>query len=280
MLTLSSARVVEQHRLTSYAHRDYRLACFYCSGQDASERKSYQTVLRSLLCQAAYDHVRGTVASAVLSKFRQGENSFLFSMCEELFRAIMEEGIKLRIVIDALDECDEWDKLLEALRRIVESKPSQCQLLVSGRPEVKVQRHFPEASIIEVIKHITKGDMRDYITQEVIRPDIRDRMFCGEREDLERRLIDVLSTKANGMYVTYTDTREIRKLTASGLYGSSYGSPSSRLGTKPVQPPRCDILRHWRKTNHLWAWMIYTRRTTKSCPEIPRTTQILTRPPS
>lgn len=58
---------------------------------------------------------------AIRRAYSQGENSFLFSNCEDLLVATMDEGIKLRIVIDALDECDDPERLLKALHNIVES---------------------------------------------------------------------------------------------------------------------------------------------------------------
>lgn len=177
------------------------MAYFYCADQEASGRKSYQVVLRSLLRQAAYDPVRGAVADAVLRAYGHGENSFLFSKCEDLFMAIMKEGINLRIVVDALDECDEPDLLLRILQNIAHRAPSQCQLLVSSRPEVQVQRRFVEANIIDVQRHTTSVDMRDYITKEVKHPGGDERLFGGDHDDLEDRLIDVLSRKANGMCV-------------------------------------------------------------------------------
>lgn len=138
---------------------------------------------------------------AIRRAYSQGENSFLFSNCEDLLVATMDEGIKLRIVIDALDECDDPERLLKALHNIVESAPGQCQLLVSGRPEVQVQRRFANSIVVDIQEGTTFIDMRNYITKEVKRADKSERIFGGEREDLEDRLINIMNRKANGMCV-------------------------------------------------------------------------------
>lgn len=171
---------------------------------------------------------------AIRRAYSRGENSFLFSNCEDLLIAFMKEGIKLRIVIDALDECDDPDRLLKALHNIIESAPGQCQLLVSGRPEVQVKRRFADITILDVQKYTTSIDMRSYITKEVKRPDKSERIFGGDREDLEDRLIDILNRKANGMWV-YLCTSHDAKLIRSGSNGSACNSESSHPTTKPAQ---------------------------------------------
>lgn len=72
---------------------------------------------------------------------------------------------------------------------------------MSGRPEVQVQRRFANSIVVDIQEGTTFIDMRNYITKEVKRADKSERIFGGEREDLEDRLINIMNRKANGMCV-------------------------------------------------------------------------------
>lgn len=90
---------------------------------------------------------------------------------EPLFHSILKSKIKLRILIDALDECDDPRELLIDLRHAYEVIPGGLELLVSSRHEVHVDDKFPNAVTIDVRSDSSESDMDTYITTEIYNRD-------------------------------------------------------------------------------------------------------------
>jgi hypothetical protein len=75
---------------------------------------------------------------------------FSFIKCEELLSVIFKSGIKLKIMIDALDECGEPKELLKVLRDASSNMHSGLELLVSSRHEVDVYNKFLNAITVDL----------------------------------------------------------------------------------------------------------------------------------
>jgi hypothetical protein len=196
-------RIIEQHRVASSMYRDRHLAYFYCT--KVSGDQTPKIILKSLLRQLVYNPVDRTIVQKARDMYNEPERSSFESMkqCEELFVNILEAGINVRIMIDALDECDEWRELLNVLRKIHNqaSTPNQFQLLVSGRAEVDVEAKFNKAIKIDVVAARTRTEIRNYITRSIETCPKDERPVEGACPELEQRLNDILCKKANGMFV-------------------------------------------------------------------------------
>lgn len=125
---------------------------------------------------------------------------FSFIELKTLLREILKSGIKLRIIIDALDECDKPKELLKALRDASEDNTGGLELLVSSRHEVSVNEKLSNAVIVNLSQWVSETDMVTYITTEVSDREKDERILEGQRPDLEDRLIKILSRRAGGMY--------------------------------------------------------------------------------
>ena len=118
---------------------------------------------------------------------------------EPLFHSILKSKIKLRILIDALDECDDPRELLIVLRHAYEVIPGGLELLVSSRHEVHVDDKFPNAVTIDVRSDSSESAMDTYITTEIYNRDNDDRILEGNYPDLEGKLVRILNNRAGGM---------------------------------------------------------------------------------
>lgn len=171
-----------------------------------NSKHSYKSVLQALLRQAAYDPMKGEISTHVLNAYiNAGGDSvdlqpFSFTKCEMLLHRILESGIKLRIMIDALDECDEPKELLKALRDASRVMPGGLELLVSSRHEVHVIEKLSNAVIVDLGQSVSDTDMITYITTEVKDREKDERILKGKHPDLEDRLIEILCKRAGGMY--------------------------------------------------------------------------------
>jgi hypothetical protein len=123
-----------------------------------------------------------------------------FTDCMKFLRGILESGIKLRIMIDALDECDDPEELLKVLQDASWKMPDRLELLVSSRYEVHVDEQLSTAVIVDLGRSVSDTDMFTYITTEVKDRAEAKKILKGKRPDLENRLIEILHKRAGGMY--------------------------------------------------------------------------------
>lgn len=171
-------------------------------------------MLQALLRQAAYDPTKDEISEHVLDAYiNAGGNSedlqpFSFTKCEALLHKILESGVKLRIMIDALDECDDPKELLKALRDASRVIPGGLELLVSSRHEVHVDEKLPKAVIVDLGESVSEADMITYITTEVNDREKDERILKGKHPDLEDRLTEILCRRAGGMYDKSLDYSE------------------------------------------------------------------------
>jgi len=113
-------------------------------------------------------------------------------------------GVRLRVMIDALDECDKPMDLLAALAEVYKQAPENLEILITSRHEVRVKEivEFTECQEFGLNTSLTNADMENFINLEVRRKNSYPRLLNGKYPELEERLINVLNRKANGMYVT------------------------------------------------------------------------------
>jgi hypothetical protein len=155
--------------------------------------------------------MKGEISAHVLNAYiNAGGDSvdlqpFSFSECEILLHRILESGIKLRIMIDALDECDEPKELLKALRDASRVMPGGLELLVSSRYEVRVDEKLSNAIIVDLNRSVSDTDMITYVTTEINDREEDEKILKGKHPDLEARLIEILCRRAGGMYDKFLD---------------------------------------------------------------------------
>jgi len=124
---------------------------------------------------------------------------FSFTKYETLLHGILESGIKLRIMIDALDKCDEPKELLKALQDASILMPGGLELLLSSRHRVRVDEKLSNAVIVDLGRSMFNTDMITYITTEINDREEDERILKVKHQNLEDRLIKILCRRAGGM---------------------------------------------------------------------------------
>lgn len=120
--------------------------------------------------------------------------------CLLLLTDIISEA-PVRIIIDALDEADDWRKLLGALKTISTKAggAKRIKILVSGRPDVEASAYFADCLKIELNSTLSMYDLQEFVLQEVKNREDHERILGGHHPELEDELIDVLLESAGGM---------------------------------------------------------------------------------
>jgi hypothetical protein len=203
-----------------------------------SEKQSVLTILKSILRQLVYDPETCTTTQEALDMYRAANKPDFVTLkqCKTLFTSILKAGIKVRIFIDALDECDEWRELLTNLSELSRcaSTPHQFQLLVTGLTHVRVDKKFAMAEKIDV--HIARSDseLRHYVIGSIKSCPPDERPVGGNYPALEQRLADTLCRRSGGMFVCIPFDKSA--LTCLGFFGPSYNSHSSSKPERRFPP--------------------------------------------
>lgn len=124
---------------------------------------------------------------------------------KDLLSSVLQDSkMTFRVMIDALDECDQPEKLLGFLRDVSHSAPGKLELLVTSRHDVEVKDKFPDCGQVDLNTAASAADMLTFIKKEVQDREDDERLLKGNRPDLEEKLIKLLDEKAGGMYTLPT----------------------------------------------------------------------------
>ncbi|KAF5251072.1 hypothetical protein FANTH_3834 [Fusarium anthophilum] len=139
----------------------------------------------------------GVVSTLIHDLFRRGgEPSIpeLFNALEQILRVFS----CAYIVIDAVDESDPRDELLEVIRTLVtEPRFSNLQVLVTSREYIDIERAMEKVSVsVPMANELVEQDIRLHV-QSVLRSNPKLRCWP---EDLLIEVEDAVSTKAKGMF--------------------------------------------------------------------------------
>ncbi|KAF2734142.1 hypothetical protein EJ04DRAFT_577066 [Polyplosphaeria fusca] len=197
------AQVIQFHLDRAALLRDRRLAYVYCTGT-----QPYRSVLLSLLRQAAFDHISCEVFEAVKNAYKSagGDNQdlkpFNFDkLYNDPLLGLLKYGAKLRILIDALNWCDEPKEVLKRIRDASEKFPVGIQLLVSSTHRVQVDEVLLAVLVDTYLSSVAiETDMKSFIFGEVQDREQHEKLLKGEYPDVENRLIEILCRRVGGMF--------------------------------------------------------------------------------
>ncbi|KPI39824.1 uncharacterized protein AB675_3383 [Cyphellophora attinorum] len=201
-----SCRVIEELRSFSAKANDTSFAYVYCSRIAAGGAKDTETVLGSLIRQLAEIEGKNEIVEPLDSFYRKHNHER--SKGAELSRREQDElvgetfdlGIETRIIIDALDECRDWNVLLSALAKAVKHHKGNMKIFLTSREEVKVQEYFPTSTTKVLAAELTQFDMEVFVRGEIFGHEREDRLLRGKHPEIEERLVLALLKRAQGMF--------------------------------------------------------------------------------
>lgn len=177
------------------------LLYFFFSFRDQT-RQTVDAMVRSLLMQLYCQGLIGPLDRLFQSSKLKGLPPFKDDLDGTLHETLGSMS-QVSVVIDALDECIEWQPLLSILRAI-HSKHPHVRLLATSRPEQAIESDIQcwahgEHSI-SLHSSLVDNDINDYIENQVWGdPQLRQRWQMQTDVLLEIKL--ALTEKANGMSV-------------------------------------------------------------------------------
>ncbi|KAI9799527.1 MAG: hypothetical protein M1826_005486 [Phylliscum demangeonii] len=135
---------------------------------NSPETQRHDILLRSLALQLLERcAVTPRELEKLYSSHQLGEQPPAVHDLTTILRSLVERFPQTYIIVDALDECDDWDGLLDVIKDIVGLKMSSLHLLVTSRKEKKIEEcfHALQPVLIPLQRSQIDGDIRLYVHQ-------------------------------------------------------------------------------------------------------------------
>ncbi|TVY15851.1 E3 ubiquitin-protein ligase MIB1 [Lachnellula arida] len=184
------------------------LAFFYCSKKSAkkdqqlSARDSVENILRTLIIQLSISSDGSSISDEIReyhTRSKQGirGGGMELADCITLLEGLVakEDRPRITIVIDALDECVNFNKLLEILHQVFAST-DRVRIFFSSRFDVDVNRHFPDAQKV-VIEQQNGPDILKYVDTEISER----RVGSGLTDEQAVELKSIVMRRHEGMFI-------------------------------------------------------------------------------
>jgi len=167
--------------------------------------------LRSILKQLSFSAsdlpIRKPVAETYKDRKKEAEDdgtaieALTIEECLRLILALLESD-PATIIIDALDECDPYQrhKLLDALDRIIQESASLVKMFVSSRDDNDIVCQLTRSPNVFIRADDNGEDIKHFIDSEVDQSIRSKRLLSGEvSEELKSRIKITLTQGAQGM---------------------------------------------------------------------------------
>lgn len=177
------------------------LSYFYCDYKDV-QKQCPTKILGTLLAMLGAQHK--DVFHQLQTFFeKQRKDNLAYSPSFDELRSQLLLASRLFsqifIVVDALDECNGRECLIDALLELSNERSSCVKILVTSRNELDIYSALSKMPNICIQKDDVSADVESYITYEV-RSRIRSKKLKLRDPNLEQEIITALVEKADGMY--------------------------------------------------------------------------------
>jgi hypothetical protein len=159
-----------------------------------------ENLIRSLLSQLVHhlSHIPASVSDLYDSHLKGAHRPSMEDLVQTLV-AIVGELKEVWMVVDALDECREWNKLWRLIATVIQDKPASLRLLLTSRPERQIEAAM---NFLRVISISLNGDASDDDIQNFVLETLRDDpSYSHVSLDGKELIFDRLVDGAGGMFV-------------------------------------------------------------------------------
>ncbi|PGG95177.1 hypothetical protein AJ80_10005, partial [Polytolypa hystricis UAMH7299] len=180
-----------------YQHTS-RIAFFYFSFNDKGKQSTHM-LLASLIKQLSTQCP--TTPKALIDLYSCHNDGQQLPTTDELMetlRIIIGDTHQTYIILDALDECEEWEDLLENIEEIFRWNIANLHLLVTSRREKMIEDVFEDFVKTQVClqNKLVDGDIRLHIHQQLL----IDRKLRRWPSETKKEIEEALANGANGMF--------------------------------------------------------------------------------
>lgn len=190
------------------AGTDPRMVYYYISRKQVRRSESID-IFRCLIAQLAWSFDGTSIAKPVQAMYDKTGRDRI----SERGKPSIEERVttlhglcnawpRTTIIIDALYECLVLSKVLHGLGETRAKATSTLQILLSTRTHINVPFYFADCEKIQIDEGEDSGDVEIYVREDSSSGGSQNRrLLDGRRPDLEARLVQILITRAQGMFI-------------------------------------------------------------------------------
>ncbi|CAI7649488.1 unnamed protein product [Penicillium bialowiezense] len=212
--TYLTSKVIDHVRGLLESSSDHAgFAFFYCN-RNEENRRSPLSVLQSYVRQlstavGSNGHIRKKLK--IVSNETRLQGSHLgFDACKTQLMESINEYSQTVIILDALDECDDYSRwqLIDVIRDLASKSDRPLKVFISSRPESDIKARFSGKNIeIQAINN--QGDIEKFVNAEIDKP----RRWGPISADLRSEIVQVLCEDSQGMFQwAYLQIQQVLKL--------------------------------------------------------------------
>jgi hypothetical protein len=210
--TVLSSTIITATKLAAEKEGNSAVLYYFFDFNDPAKQRAHN-LLVSLVQQLA---VRDSQAQLTLEHLYDAHEG-LHKPTHDQLLATFQEMVRsstlnhVYIIIDALDECDEVEMLMDHfMNRVGGWRLSQIHLLTTSRKNRDIQARFDElsVSVLPIQNDVVDGDIRTFVTNQVL----RDRWWDKWSDNVRKEVTETLVRKAKGMFRwAVCQLQEVRK---------------------------------------------------------------------
>jgi hypothetical protein len=198
-----SAGVLEDVMQTSEKDVGKAVAFFYFDFTD-TQKRSCESMIKALITQLSQQCIKiPTALDALYTSCRKGEHrpsaDALFSTLKQMILEFPESYL----VLDALDECDNWDEALGVLQNLESLESRNLHILVTSRKERDIERSLTsfltQECCIDLQAALVDEDIRRYVHHRWSND--RNLEKWKSKPRIQAEVEEALFARTNGMWV-------------------------------------------------------------------------------
>ncbi|KAL5315085.1 hypothetical protein ACEPPN_017736 [Leptodophora sp. 'Broadleaf-Isolate-01'] len=118
------------------------------------------------------------------------------------FECLRQFPSQVIVVFDGLDECEPGsrEEVFEFVARLVNNQSTLVKIFVTSRREEDIKDAFDGCPVVEIDSKLVNDDIRVFLQGDIERR-IGNKSLKLRNQDLKKTILDVLSFKANGMFL-------------------------------------------------------------------------------
>ncbi|KAL9121868.1 MAG: hypothetical protein Q9187_001574 [Circinaria calcarea] len=196
--TVMASTIIEHLKLNTAGESEHTLVFFYFDFNDPA-KQSVRALVSSLLAQLGYTHPASMQNIEMLYNQYSQQQPTLGSL-QSTLRSVLAQLLNVRIILDALDECNEREDLADLIINIHQWDLRHVHILFTSRRLLEFEDRLKPISTgsIDIQSALVDSDIRLVISSRLDADD-RLRKWCAD-VDLRQEIEATLVKGAEGMF--------------------------------------------------------------------------------